>query len=65
MLPVVVNGDRTVRAAEPDTPPDAADIVVTPGEMPVAKPPPVTVATAVADDVHEALPVSVCVLLSV
>lgn len=65
MPPVTVNGDVTVRVAEPVTAPDVAVTVVTPGKTLVAKPAPVTVATAVADEVHATPAVSICELLSV
>ena len=54
-----------MRVAEPVTAPDVDAIVVTPGETLVAKPAPVTVATAVAVEVHATPEVSICELLSV
>jgi hypothetical protein len=54
----------TVSVALPLIDPDAAVIVTVPLAIPVAVPP-LTVATAVLDDVHVALPVRFCVLPSV
>jgi hypothetical protein len=63
-LPVGVNPGITVRVVAPASPPADAWIVVCPGPTAVAKPPPVIVATAVADELHAATLVKFWVLLS-
>jgi hypothetical protein len=52
----------TVNVAEPLIVPDLAVMVVVPWAMLVANPPLLTVATAVADEVHRAVLVRFCVL---
>jgi hypothetical protein len=54
----------TVSAAVPEIDPEVAVIVEDPAATPVANPPEVTVATLVLDEVHVAVEVRSCVLLS-
>ena len=58
-------GFVTTRFVEATTDPEAAVTVVPPVASPVAKPPPLTVATPGADDVQLTRPVTFCVLPSV
>ena len=59
-----VGGACTVRVVCPDTPANAADMVVPPPETPMAEPLALIVATPVLDDVHVAWLVMFFVLLS-
>jgi hypothetical protein len=59
-----VGGACTVRVVCPDTPANAAEMVVPPAETPVAEPLAPIVATRVLDDVHATWLVMFFVLLS-
>jgi hypothetical protein len=61
---IETNAAVTVSAAVPETEPEVAVIVEDPAATPVANPLELTVATLVLEEVHVALEVRSCVLLS-
>jgi hypothetical protein len=64
MLPVTVSGEVTASVAEPLIEFMVAVIVAVPAPTPVARPAPLMVATAGADELQLTDPVTFCVLLS-